>query len=114
MIYKKLAFGLLAAVAIAAPAAAQADQGQTSIQKVQSQNAAVNHSIAVTDTDLKNQQAQFEHDGFYDYDSQGQLSVQDAATSNASVDGSIAVTDTDLNNQQVQIDDAYAHPLLPF
>ncbi|MGF1479980.1 MAG: hypothetical protein ACFB4I_10880, partial [Cyanophyceae cyanobacterium] len=82
--------------------------------KVQSQNAAANHSIAVTDTDLRNQQVQFENDGFYDFDSQEQLSIQDAATSNAGVNGSAAITDTDLDNQQLQVDYDYSQPFLAY
>ncbi|NBD31986.1 MAG: hypothetical protein GVY17_03175 [Cyanobacteria bacterium] len=113
MIGKKLAFGLIATVAFASPAAAQAEQSQTSLQQVQSQNAAVNGSAAITDTDLNNRQAQFERDGFYGYDGydrQEQLSIQDANTSNAAVNGSTAITDTDLNNRQSQFErDGWLH-----
>ncbi|NBD31988.1 MAG: hypothetical protein GVY17_03185 [Cyanobacteria bacterium] len=115
MIGKKLAFGLIAAVAFASPAAAQAEQSQVSIQKVQSQNAAVNGSTAITNTNLHNQQIQVERDGFYGYDGydrQEQLSIQEATTSNAAVNGSTAITNTNLHNQQVQVDSS--SPYFPF
>ncbi|NBD17170.1 MAG: hypothetical protein GVY04_13815 [Cyanobacteria bacterium] len=51
MINKKLAFGFIAVVAFATPAAAQ--QAQTSVQSANTQNAAVNGSTAISNRRLR-------------------------------------------------------------
>ncbi|NBD16260.1 MAG: hypothetical protein GVY04_08965 [Cyanobacteria bacterium] len=108
MISKKLVFGLIAVVAFTTPAAAQ--QSQTSVQRANTQNAAVNGSSAFSNTELNNQQIQLERDGFFNQDPQGQLSIQESNTSNAAVNGSSAFSNTELNNQQVQVDsEGYYH-----
>jgi len=111
MISKKLAFGLIAAVAFATPAAAQ--QSQTSVQGANTNNAAVNGSSAFSNTELDSQQVQLERDRFYNQDPQSQLSIQESNTSNAAVNGSSAFSNTELNNQQVQVDSEgyYPYPL---
>jgi Ni/Co efflux regulator RcnB len=111
MISKKLVFGLIAAVAFATPAAAQ--QSQTSVQKANTQNAAVNGSNALSITEQENQQVQLERNGFYhNYDPQQQLSIQESNTSNAAVNGSSAFSHTEQHNQQVQVD--WSQPSFPF
>jgi len=102
MITKKLAFGFIAVVAFATPAAAQ--QAQTSVQSANTQNAAVNGSSAFSNTELNNQQIQLEREGFYHHDPQGQVSIQDSNTSNAAVNGSSAFSNTELNSQQIQVE----------
>ncbi len=102
MINKKLAFGFIAVVAFATPAAAQ--QSQLSVQSANTQNAAVNGSTAISNTELHNQQIQLERDGFYNYEPQGQVSIQESNTSNAAVNGSSAFSNTELNSQQIQVE----------
>ncbi|NBD31792.1 MAG: hypothetical protein GVY17_02160 [Cyanobacteria bacterium] len=111
MISKKLAFGFIAIVAFATPAAAQ--QAQTSVQSANTQNAAVNGSSAFSNTELNNQQIQAEREGFFNQDPQGQVSIQDSKSSNAAVNGSSAFSNTELNSQQVQVDSEgyYHYPL---
>jgi len=111
MISKKLAFGFIAVVAFATPAAAQ--QAQTSVQSANTQNAAVNGSSAFSNTELNNQQIQLEREGFFNQDPQGQLSIQESNTSNAAVNGSSAFSNTELNNQQVQVDSKGYYPHYP-
>ncbi|NBD31450.1 MAG: hypothetical protein GVY17_00355 [Cyanobacteria bacterium] len=113
MITKKLAFGFIAIVAFATPAAAQ--QAQTSVQSANTQNAAVNGSSAFSNTELNNQQIQLEREGFYGdaYEGQNQLSVQESNTSNAAVNGSSAFSNTELNSQQVQFDSKGYYPHYP-
>jgi len=108
MITKKLAFGFIAVVAFVTPAAAQ--QAQTSVQRANTQNAAVNGSSAFSNTELNNQQVQSQREGFFNHDPQGQVSLQESKTSNAGVNGSSAFSNTELNNQQVQVDsEGYYH-----
>jgi len=111
MITKKLAFGFIAVVAFATPAAAQ--QAQTSVQSANTQNAAVNGSSAFSNTELNNQQIQLEREGFYHHDPQGQVSIQESKTNNAALNGSGAFSNTELNSQQVQVDSEgyYPYPL---
>ncbi|MGF1480960.1 MAG: hypothetical protein ACFB4I_15995 [Cyanophyceae cyanobacterium] len=104
MFYKKMAFGLLAAVAIVTPATAQVEQGQGSIQKIDSSNAAVNGSVAASDIYLNSEQTQNGEGGYFD--SQGQTSIQDVDSRNAAVNDSVAVSDIDLNSRQEQ----WQHP----
>ncbi len=108
MISKKLAFGLIVAIAFTTPAAAQ--QSQTSVQRANTQNAAVNGSSAFSNTELNNQQIQSQRDRFFNQDPQDQVSIQESKTSNAAVNGSSAFSNTELNNQQVQVDsEGYYH-----
>ncbi len=111
MISKKLAFGFIAVVAFATPAAAQ--QSQMSVQSANTNNAAVNGSSAFSNTELNNQQIQLERDGFYHHDPQDQVSIQESKTNNAALDGSGAFSNTELNTQQVQVDSEgyYPYPL---
>jgi len=111
MISKKLAFGFIAVVAFATPAAAQ--QAQTSVQSANTQNAAVNGSSAFSNTELNNQQIQLEREGFFNHDPQDQVSIQESKTNNAAVNGSGAFSNTELNSQQVQVDSEgyYHYPL---
>jgi hypothetical protein len=100
MFYKKMALSSLAAVTFAAPAMAQFAQGQGSIQRISSQNAAVNSSVAVSDINLNSEQIQSGENGFSGF--QGQTSIQDVDSQNVAVDGSVAITDIDLNSHQEQ------------
>jgi len=111
MISKKLAFGFIAVVAFATPAAAQ--QSQMSVQSANTSNAAVNGSSAFSNTELNNQQIQLEREDFYHHDPQGQVSIQESKTNNAALNGSGAFSNTELNTQQVQVDSEgyYPYPL---
>lgn len=100
MFYKKMALGLLAAVTFAAPAMAQSEQGQASIQRVNSQSVAVDGSTAISNIHLNSQQTQSGENGFFG--SQGQTSVQEVDSQNVAIGGSEAITNINLNSRQEQ------------